>query len=75
MTLRKKNPMSRKDSGALGGQRTKFLHGSEHFSYIGALGAAANIERNGPDQPFRALAIARGHDISAVAPSRKGDAK
>lgn len=68
MTAPKANPMSRSEIARLGG----IARSSDRvaMSLMGRKGASVNIQRNGPDQPLRALAIARGHNIPSVAPSR-----
>lgn len=72
MTARKKNPMSPRESGRLGGLVT--AQDREHMSRIGYLGAMANIEKNGIDQVYRAQAASRGRRIRSIAPSRAAKA-
>lgn len=43
----------------------------EHMARIGAIGAEANLERNGADQPLRAALKQHGYAVAPVAPSTK----
>lgn len=69
MTARKKNPIPPHISGRMGGLTTS--QDRDHMSRIGYLGAMANIEKNGADQPLRASLIRRGYKVASIAPSRK----
>lgn len=71
MTARKKNPLPRSVIASMGGKAV--ARDRAHMSRIGAAGAAANLAKNGTDQPQRAALIRHGYEIASVAPSARGD--